>query len=290
MKKKGITLIEMIATIALIIIVIPLIYSVYENNVKLNNEISTNVYAQSDGRNAVNEISQDIRVAKLITKDYENEINKNFDRLNFDYNKDLVHNIKYYFESLTSDKPFAYALVDSGDGLSNLYKLYLSDKDENKKINFYQTKSASVYEATEDNINHEFGNEDNFEDFVLRGTGNIKIPRNRIIILNPGDQPQDNGKYIALAIFEKENKKYIYYIDDKKGIKYFAKLIEKQDYVPSMILENDSDKKLILSNIRDFAINHEGIAYNIYLKLKVKDGVDYSFNVDVNPIYLGGED
>jgi prepilin-type N-terminal cleavage/methylation domain-containing protein len=306
MKKKGVTLIELIVVIALLVIVIPLAFNIYLNESKIANHISTNVNAQLAGGDAINEINRDFRLAKRICTNYD-EIDKDFSALNVSNGSNgttimvnrITYRSLYYIESLTSSNAFIYAttkIIPNSTGDENIYKFYLNQVPSNGIIGKYMLEASSINKITDDTSVSYFkvSTIDDFENNIVN-KNSFSLTRNSIIIENItgiDTSYNSNDDFLVLGCFidpNNNNDKYAYFMNDVSGDKYYGKLTSTlQDYhVPQCTV---SSQKTIIEAANNFNITGSAITYNIKFNLKGSDNKDYPFNVDVNPLYLGGGD
>lgn len=314
MKKKGLTLVELIVVLGLLGIVLPLAFNIYLNQTKVENYISTNVNVQADGSFAINEINNDLRLSTYVSNDYKDELDQTFDTNNFLPDGSIAFNgQKYisldYVKSLSSTKDFIYAttapdLTSAGD----IYKLFINQTPDSGSIKKYElvTNPNSVEIASSANIFTEFPGivssntpdtsvVQDFENEVFYDTaiGN-DIKRNEINIQLSDTDPllsdiplntNTNDHFIVLGCFNYEGANYVYFRHDITGDKYFAQLEETDYPVNTCSIDN---AQLVISDVSDFNISLNQITYNIKFNKEGNMEQEYPFNVDVNPLNLGG--
>jgi prepilin-type N-terminal cleavage/methylation domain-containing protein len=299
MKRRGVTLVELIVVLGLIAIILPLTYSIYFNGIKLSNYISDDINAQADGRSAINQINLDLRLAKYTSDNYNQDVNENFDAVNkvingsdgINGNAPMVYESKYYIESLSSTEPFIYATTKPDDkGDVSVYKLYLKDNGDNgKSINIYSVgdiKAANDATVASDFSLESITNMDKFEEFALYNAAKPSLETNRNKIEINSD-PIVDSHYIIMGCFIYNFKTYVYFMHDITGEKFYGVLQSYTKPVHDYVVDSD---RLIIKNVHDFKIMHSGITFNIKFECRINNNPYYPFNVDVNPIYLGGGD
>lgn len=320
------TLIELIVVLALIGIILPLLYNVYFNEINIHSYISSNVNAQAEGRDAINQINSDLRLGKKISNDFIDitssdshipdygikDISKDFSDVNQYFKDNGFDTCIYYVESLTNSEPFYYAIKQNTNGLDDVYKVLLDEDSTGGSMDVYKLlipPDNNVYIANLTNIESVFSydSEEMFENNALYGATKSDIRRNQIEINNiPSlwdydsntfyDFPANptlntNEHFIVLGCFKFNDLNYVYFIHDTNGAKCFGKLADPVTVdVPKYKVNLSSIAKPLISNVKhgSFEITHTGITYNIKFQIKTHDDLFYPFNVDVNPLNLGG--
>jgi prepilin-type N-terminal cleavage/methylation domain-containing protein len=305
MIRKGVTLIELIVVLALIGIVLPLTYGIYLNGIKLSNYISNNIDVQTEGSFAINQINQDLRLANYTSDRFitDGDGIRQVKYLNINFN-DTIKDVNpiYYVKSLTSSDSFVYVTTpapdpdDKANGYSDVYKFFLTlvhnttDSAKGRTISISKVITGKNKLLNNGNVTTDFSIPtsltyiNDFENIAFN-IAPIYKGRNEIMI---DPNPLIDENYIVLGCFKYNgNKDYVYYMDHS-GIKYYAQL-GAMDKIAGDYYILDY-KKLIIHNVKNFDISHTGITFNIHFDKKTSNNNDYPFDVDVNPIYLGGGD
>jgi prepilin-type N-terminal cleavage/methylation domain-containing protein len=326
MKKRGVTLVELIVVIALLGIVLPLAFNIYLGESRIAKNIKTNIDVQQVGGTAINEINKDFSSAEQIYSDY-NEVDKKFPEVNVDTNVITISGVEkyrslFYIETLGKNAViYATTRITTDPAIvvdEDIYKLTVNSTADTGIIYKYMIDTTDTNPANLQHIiidddsvdrfkkdgsiaNEDFG-VDNFENIVLYNKeltmGRIEritdLKRNKVKIKRTDDHGKTIDDFIVMGYFKDDSgSKYVYYKTNTGDEKYFGKLSEHQvDYVPECTI---SSEKPILENVNNFTnglakdiITNSDITYQIKCNLKNKDGKEYPFNVDVNPLYLGG--
>lgn len=126
MRKKGVTLIELIAVIAIMGVVFTIIYSIYSNSQRIYNTSFSKIQLQNSGRKSLNEICNSVKASQTaaIVNLSTNNIVVNTNT--FPVIPNLTFTLLFIDPADENIQPYLFVIENQNE----LHKFYVTGKDE----------------------------------------------------------------------------------------------------------------------------------------------------------------